>query len=226
MQNKNILSLRKIFLNKMTAREEILTRITQAKAGRKGFDLQEPDWQSNIYKEIAEPIEECFKQELEKVNGYCVLAENEAQIFSELKAKIADENIENLFCRDKNIASLLEKYEIAFSSDEKDFFAMQAGITACEFLIARTGSVMNSSALESGRQMHAYAPIHIVIAKKSQIVPFLPDALGAIQEKYKGNLPSAITNITGPSRTADIEKTLILGAHGPKEIWVFIDKNA
>ena len=46
-----------------------------------------------------------------------------------------------------------------------------------------------------------------------------------IREKYKTRLPSQITLITGPSRTADIEKTLVLGAHGPKELHVFILNN-
>ena len=75
-----------------------------------------------------------------------------------------------------------------------------------------------------GRQMYAFPPVHIVVAKAAQMTNYYEDALIAIQQNYNGNLPSAITTITGPSRTADIEKTLVLGAHGPRELIVFISK--
>jgi len=101
---------------------------------------------------------------------------------------------------------------------------MQAGITGCEFLIARTGSVVVSSASLSGRQMNVFPPVHIVLAHISQLVNLPEDALIAMQEKYGITLPSTISTITGPSRTADIEKTLVLGAHGPKEFIVFLSK--
>ncbi|RZL62420.1 MAG: hypothetical protein EOO93_08835, partial [Pedobacter sp.] len=63
---------------------------------------------------------------------------------------------------------------------------------------------------------------HIVIAKTSQLVLDLKDAFLLLKNKYGNQIPSMISNITGPSRTADIEKTLVLGAHGPKELFVFL----
>ena len=99
---------------------------------------------------------------------------------------------------------------------------MQAGITGCNFLIARTGSIIVTSATESGRQMNVFPPIHIVISKATQLVDYLSDAYIALQRSFGTDFPSTISTITGPSRTADIEKTLVLGAHGPKEIYVFL----
>ena len=66
-----------------------------------------------------------------------------------------------------------------------------------------------------------FAEKHLVVAYASQLVPEIKDALIGMREKYNGKLPSMITQITGASRTADIEKTLVLGMHGPKEIYVF-----
>ena len=102
---------------------------------------------------------------------------------------------------------------------------MDAAITECEFLVARTGSVLISSASYGGRQLNVFPPVHIVIAKRSQLVPFVTDALQALQEKYLGALPSLVSLISGPSRTADIEKTLVMGAHGPRKLYVFIAEN-
>jgi len=50
----------------------------------------------------------------------------------------------------------------------------------------------------------------------------IKDAIGSMKEKYQDNLPSLITLATGPSRTADIEKTLVVGVHGPKEVFCFL----
>ena len=70
--------------------------------------------------------------------------------------------------------------------------------------------------------MFVYPPVHIVIASISQLVYWLEDAYAGMIKKYGSDLPSHIVLITGPSRTADIEKTLVLGAHGPREIHVFL----
>ena len=82
-----------------------------------------------------------------------------------------------------------------------------------------------SSLQESGRTVSAYAPVHICIAYIDQLVFDTKDALKDLKIKYENNIPSFITFVAGPSRTADIEKTLVVGVHGPKEVYVFlIDK--
>ncbi len=70
--------------------------------------------------------------------------------------------------------------------------------------------------------MFVFPETHIVIAKASHVVDELKDALNGMKTKYAGNFPSQITVITGPSRTADIEKTLVMGAHGPKALYVLM----
>jgi L-lactate dehydrogenase complex protein LldG len=64
--------------------------------------------------------------------------------------------------------------------------------------------------------------VHICVAYVSQLIYDTRDALKLIKEKYGSNLPSFITFAAGPSRTADIEKTLVVGVHGPKEVYVFL----
>ncbi|MCU0431289.1 MAG: LUD domain-containing protein [Cytophagaceae bacterium] len=98
---------------------------------------------------------------------------------------------------------------------------IEVGITSCESLVARTGSMLISSATASGRAISAFAHIHVVVASYSQVVDDIEDALQLVKRKYK-RIPSMLSLTTGPSRTADIEKTLVLGAHGPKELYLFL----
>ena len=81
---------------------------------------------------------------------------------------------------------------------------------------------MVSNGNAAGRRLSIYPHIHIVLAYTSQLVLDLKDGFKLLKDKYGSDLPSMISNITGPSRTADIEKTLVLGAHGPKELYVFL----
>jgi L-lactate dehydrogenase complex protein LldG len=65
-------------------------------------------------------------------------------------------------------------------------------------------------------------PVHVVVATPEQIVGTLADAFDALRERHGIALPSMISFITGPSRTGDIERILVLGAHGPKELFVIL----
>jgi len=126
------------------------------------------------------------------------------------------------YCLENNIKEILVDAGIPFSSDDSSFAEMEVGITNCEFLIARLGSILVSSGQTSGRRLFVFPPSHIVLADSSQLVPDIKHALKALKEKYKNHLPSMISIITGPSRTADIEKTLVMGAHGPKNLYLFL----
>jgi len=207
------------------SRQEILNRIAAVRPKRiAAVDIQVPD-NDRIYKPIQPDAISCFKSELEAINGQCILCENEKEITLKIKEFLDSKGLSIVFCRDSAIANMLSKANIPYTGKSEDFETMQVGITACEFLVARTGSVLVSSASESGRQMNVFPPIHLVIAHTRQLVDYLTDALTALQKKYGKDLPSTISTITGPSRTADIEKTLVLGAHGPKEFVVFLSKN-
>ena len=110
------------------------------------------------------------------------------------------------------------------STTEGGLADCDAAITSCEALIARTGSIVMSTGggNGSGRTVSVYAPVHICIAWSDQLVYDIRDSLVALKGKYQQQLPSLITLATGPSRTADIEKTLVVGVHGPREVYLFL----
>ena len=95
-------------------------------------------------------------------------------------------------------------------------------ITACDALIAQTGSVLVTSASTGGRALTVLPPHHVVVARVEQMVADLPSAYALVQQRYAQNWPSMISVITGPSRTGDIERILVLGAHGPKRLSVLL----
>lgn len=104
--------------------------------------------------------------------------------------------------------------------DVHDMEACDAGFTECDALIAQTGSVLVTSRSAGGRALSVLPPHHVVIARREQLVADLPAAFELLQKKYAANYPSMISFITGPSRTGDIERILVLGAHGPKKLTI------
>jgi L-lactate dehydrogenase complex protein LldG len=104
--------------------------------------------------------------------------------------------------------------------DVREMESCDAGVTECDALVAQTGSVLVTSRSAGGRALSVLPPHHIVLARRDQLLPDLPAAFALLQRKYADNYPSFIGFITGPSRTGDIERILVLGAHGPKKLTI------
>ena len=95
------------------------------------------------------------------------------------------------------------------------------GITECDALIAQTGGVLVTNRSAGGRALSVLPPHHVVLARREQLTADLPAAFALLQQKYAPDFPSMISFITGPSRTGDIERILVLGAHGPRKLTIF-----
>lgn len=213
-------------MEESTSREKVLKKIRNALMSKSENPFPSLDLETSVYQPMEDSLDITFAQEFSKVAGKFIYCENEADLKNNLITLIAENNWKNIFCVEPGIKNILEGAEIPYNSDEANLHGMDAGITYCEYLIARLGSIMVSSKQPSGRRLNVFPESHIVIAYSSQLVPDIKDALKKMQEKYHNNLPSLITVITGPSRTADIEKTLVMGAHGPKQLYLFlIDEN-
>jgi len=205
-----------------TQREKILKKIRNALIHKSANPYPNPDFEAEIYKEMTETPEVIFAEEFIKMAGKFVYCESEQEFIDNLRALITENNWINLFCMEDKLKQVLTTGGIPYLGEKDDFSTMEVGITFCEYLIARLGSIMVSSRQQCGRRMFVYPPVHIVLAYTSQLVPDLKQALAGIKQRYADKIPSMITVITGPSRTADIEKTLIMGAHGPKDVYVFL----
>jgi L-lactate dehydrogenase complex protein LldG len=178
--------------------------------------------ESPVYKKNEELLEVMFAEELTLVSGNFIFCENGID-FVENILELADKfKWRKIYCWEPELQELLGEYGFPFYETDKDFEMAEVGITLCEALIARNGSVMVSNKNAAGRRLSIFPHHHIVIARTGQLVLDLKDAFQLIKTKYGNEIPTMISTITGPSRTADIEKTLVLGAHGPKELFVFL----
>ena len=206
-----------------SSRNNILARLKAAQENRGEIGESLPDFTSPVYHPLNESLSQEFKTNLEIIGGQVILCQTKSEIAKHVKQICEEKNRNNLFCTDPNLQNLLQG-SIEIESDENSFAGLNIGLTGCEFLIAHLGSVLVSSAQISGRRLNVFPETHIVVAHISQLTDYLDHAIEKVQKKYKNELPSLISNITGPSRTADIEKTLVMGMHGPKSLIVIISE--
>jgi L-lactate utilization protein LutC len=106
------------------------------------------------------------------------------------------------------------------------FFEADLGISGADFLVAETGSIVIRARPEEPRSLSLLPRVHIVVAERTQLVPDLFDVFAVVPIENSADgptvLPSAITVITGPSKTGDIELRLVTGVHGPGEVHVVL----
>jgi len=109
-----------------------------------------------------------------------------------------------------------ERYEV------RELESCSAGISACDALIAQTGSLLVTGRSAGGRALSVLPPHHVALATAQQLLSDLPEAFALLKNKYEHNYPSFMSLITGPSRTGDIERILVLGAHGPRKLTILL----
>lgn len=113
-------------------------------------------------------------------------------------------------------------WEVDGAFDKERLEAGDAGLTSCEAVVAQTGSILVTSATDGGRALSILPHAHVVVARAAQVVGDLTDAFALIRERHGGRMPSMLSFVTGPSRTGDIERILVLGAHGPRELHLIL----
>lgn len=162
-----------------------------------------------------------FAEQFSQIQGQFAYCLNVAECVAQLNILAEKKAIHKWYCTDEKLRHVLEQagWLHGWHTTLAD---CHASITGAEALVARTGSLLLSSTASSGRTSSVYAPIHICLAGVQQLVYDISDAMQLMQQRYGQQLPSFISLASGPSRTADIEKTLVTGVHGPKEVFCFL----
>lgn len=210
-------------MQEATAKERLLKKIRKALLLKR--DNPYPNLEElALYKQREEAPEIQFAERFMEAGGNFIYCEDEIQLVENLLAILEKEKAKRLYAWEDSLKGLLDRYEFPYFDDDRDFSHAEIGLTTCEALIARHGSILVSNGQSSGRRLSIYPPVHIVIADSGQVCMDIKDGLAFLQARYQ-QIPSMISLITGPSRTADIEKTLVLGAHGPKALYLLLLEN-
>lgn len=167
--------------------------------------------------------EETFAEEFIKLGGKFIFCDSTDELLENMQHLYDISSWKALLCSEPRLLKMFADARFSFiTAATPQQESAEACITGCELLVARTGSILLSSAQPMGRVASVYFPVHIVVARASQVVADIPEALAAMKMQYGAKLPSMINLNTGPSRTADIEKTLVVGVHGPREVYCFL----
>ncbi|KAA2244685.1 lactate utilization protein B/C [Chitinophaga agrisoli] len=203
------------------AKENILKRVRNALSQPVQLPFPNSEGNNTVFKTENEGLELKFAEEFARLQGKFIFCTGKQEVVDNLQALAAHKEWTNVHCQTPSLLKSFKLDQLSFLN-KGDMHNAEAAITDCEYLIARTGTMVLSAAQPSGRALPVYTPVHLVIAYTHQLVFDLKDAINRLKERYNGVLPSAISFASGPSRTADIEKTLVVGVHGPKEVYVFL----
>jgi len=204
-----------------SAKENILKKIRQALSQSTPIPFPQSEGHHTVFQPATQDPEIEFAEQFARLQGKFIFCIDHREMAAQLSALVSTRGWKKLYCREEKLKTTLKDH-LFDGFSEVELADCDAAVTTCELLIARTGSIVMSAAGPSGRTVSVYAPIHICIAYTDQLVYDIRDGLQLLKEKYQNHLPSLITFATGPSRTADIEKTLVVGVHGPKEVYLFL----
>lgn len=206
-----------------TSKEKVLKRIRDALVDHMPAPFHDVDTERMIFAEQGDDfLEETFARAFISSGGKFVFCADVDEMTENLKALVAHISAKTIYYGEEFLTGILQSLDVELLNKPEDVYKCDVALTACEALVARHGIIVCSSNDKGGRRSFVAPPVHIVFATNKQLVNSLKDAMRYLNDKYKSAMPSLISFISGPSRTADIEKTLVHGAHGPKELYLFM----
>ncbi len=208
------------------SKQVILGRIRKALNQTVEMPFTRQETEGEIFPAPADDLSVIFATEFTRLLGKFAYCPGWDDFASQVEMLIQEKGWSKIFCSEEPLVKLFKRRGIDAFGNTQDLTNCDVSFTACEALIARTGTIVLSSALPHGRTASVYAPVHVCVALTSQLKYDIADGLRHIRQEHGGNMPSLVSFATGPSRTADIEKTLVVGVHGPREVYCLLVEDA
>jgi L-lactate dehydrogenase complex protein LldG len=235
----------------MASKDEMLSTIRSALgAGREGTAARPEAVQSPAPGADAGQLAARFADEARKLGATCASVGHHQEIREALETLLETRSITSVAVSDSNIAAKLsladwvEKKGLVRIPTMREFATRGGsngdeppmerykwelinaglGITAADYAIADTGTLVLVTGGEQHRLISLVPPVHVCLLDRASIVPDLATLLARIKKEHYtgGTAPHATTFISGTSRTADIELTLTRGVHGPREVHILV----
>lgn len=209
----------------ITYKEQILSKVRNALVEKPEAMFKDIDQRSETWVPISEEDGTAitFAQNFKDNNGIFFYLDDE-QEFADCIRQLAPENgWEPLWCTSPAMMELLDRYGISYTqSAEREPKQKLVSLTDCECLVAQTGSILLSDTLSGGRKTYSLPDILLVFATTAQIAGGIKEAFRFVRKNHNQKMPQQLTFVTGPSRTSDIEQTMVIGASGIRQIAVFL----
>lgn len=206
-------------------KEQILAKVRNALIEKPEAMFMDVDQRSETWVPISEDDGTAitFAQNFKDLGGIFIYLESKNE-FAECLRQLAPENgWEPVWCTSPAMQALLKRYGIGYTeASEREPKQKLVSLTDCECLVAQTGSVLLSDDLSGSRQSYALPDVLLVFATTDQIVGGVKEAFRYVRNHHGNTMPSQLTFVTGPSRTTDIEQTLVIGANGIRQVAVFL----
>ena len=225
-------------------RETILNRIRKnlavpgiSKRGHEqGASMFEVQSSAQRGTDVGRTLLDTFEEELTLLGGNLRKVNSKEELITSLRDICQKENFRNIVLSrepflqelglEERLRILLSETALSKATGEdliSQLKSADVGVTACELLAAETGTIILRSSPVAPRALSLLPRAHVVIAREEQL---FPTVAACFERLHRGGdkllSSSCITLVSGPSRTADIEKVLVKGVHGPKDLYVFL----
>lgn len=218
-----------------SARDDILQKLRDTTSAGKPFPRDTTPAMIPATKLAGdEDLAQRFTAEVERVKGVVHPAQSDADAMRILRDLLADKQVKRATMWDqKHIdlqgiePALAELGITRIQGSNEDVATADAGITGADWAIAATGTLVLSSGEGKPRMASLLPPVHIAIVTTDKLIPRLEDYIAAQRANRLGvfRRSSAVTLITGCSRTSDIEMHPVFGVHGPLELHIILIDN-
>ncbi len=208
-------------LRDTTIKEKVLKSIRDALIEQAEPPIRELDLDSSVYHDFKHSLDIEFAENFIRNGGKFVYCESIEEAIDSIRFFAHQEVWDKIYCAEDTVQRILTHAGLAYTENPNELIVRKIGMTTCDFLIARTGSLVFSSQSVSGRRIFSALDTHVIIATVAQIYPDLQAAFKLIKDKFTVKMPSMFSVVNGISKIEDIDGQVQHG-FGPKQLYLFL----